>query len=576
MKFPQVIALITGTALIVSACTKESEQTVAAVKENTNPLLAFVPADSAYVFANLESVPQEVSDAFVSRIQPVIDVISKRLAQFSLDYETGKYEGNQGASLATAILDELGGSVDSGSLGRLGISLRAHHAIYAIGAFPTARFELIDAQILRDAIARIETKMGTEIPVETSNGNAYWKIAEEGRPLGLYIAILDQQLAVSVFPVSAEDRLLASFLGQDLPAQSMASTNALATLNHEKGYTGYGSGIVDLQKLADELMKADSATHSYLPEEMSFELVSLDATCADEARAMLAKAPRFTAGTTILTTNEIAMRYELELESTLARGLAGLVSDTPIAEKGDQILTASLAVQVGKLRSFVLEKVNAVIAYPYQCDMLQELNRNAEQLATQLSIPMPPMVNNLNGIRISVDDFNPGSSESQGKGMLALHVDKPEIFVGMASMLIPGIDNLDLANQSAPVKIPSEMLRIPEAQNLNLFALMSSSGIGLSFGNEGAGELENFMSVQSRNEGTFFSVSYDSARQMALYPYMMDMWGAAENDTQSGDDFEYEFAQAIKQSYTSLLGDSRLDMSFTGNGLIIDNRIMFK
>ncbi len=71
---------------------------------------------------------------------------------------------------------------------------------------------------------------------------------------------------------------------------------------------------------------------------------------------------------------------------------------------------------------------------------------------------MPPMVNNLMGVRVRVDDFDPAMEISQANGLLAIHVDKPEMFVGMASMMLPGFENLDLANQTEPVRIPAEMM----------------------------------------------------------------------------------------------------------------------
>jgi len=109
--------------------------------------------------------------------------------------------------------------------------------------------------------------------------------------------------------------------------------------------------------------------------------------------------------------------------------------------------------------------------------MLQEFNKNATELMTQLNIPMPPMVNNLMGARILVEDFDPTTEPPQGDGLLALYVDKPEMFVGMASMMVPGFDNLDLANQKDPVEIPAELLHM---EGIEVSALMSDNAIGAS------------------------------------------------------------------------------------------------
>lgn len=569
MKFARTLTLVAITALLFTACNRESTE-VATVKENTNPLLAYVPADTAYVFANLEPTPKELTDAYVSRFQPVLDVISKEVSQFQTDYASGTYQDNQMAKLATAVLDELGGSMSADNLEKLGISMQAHHAFYAMGVFPVVRLGLNDAQALRDAIGRIEVKMGFTLPVKEFNGVSYWSIAEDDMPAGVYISILDQQLAISMFPVNAEDSLLASFLGQEMPAQSMASTNALAIMNSEKGYTGYGSGVLDLQKLADEMLNPDSTTHTYLGPDMGFDPSVLDAVCVAEAESMIAKAPRMTAGTTKLSVNEIGMRYELEIENSLASSLAALVSAIPVAEDGDHLLSASLALQVGKLRNYVLEKANAIVASPYQCEQLQELNQNAVELVTQLNIPMPPMVNNLMGVRVKVADFNPTGQIPQGDGLIAVHVDKPEMFVGMASMMVPGFEDLDLANQSEPVRIPAEMLHM---EDLDVFALMSDTAIGAAVGEQHAKDLVKFMAAPSQDNGTFFSVSYDMAKQIEIQMAMKEAFAVDTDGDRSPAD---ELSDAVMESYTTMFGRYNIDMRLTGDGLVIDSIMTFK
>ena len=570
MKFIRTLALIVGAALVITACSKDDDQAVVAIKENTNPLLAYVPADTAFVFAALEPTPKELTDVYVSRFQPVMDVMSKEISQFKTDYAAGEFQDNEMARFATAVLDELGGSLSSENLEKLGITMQAHHAIYGMGIFPVMRFGLSDAQALRDAVARIETKMGYELPVKNLNGINYWHIAEDG--IGIYVTILDQQLALSAFPVSAEDNLLPALLGQEMPAQSMASSNALAILNSQKGYTAYGSGMLDLQKLADELLNPGSDTHTYLGPKLDDHLASLDAVCVTEIRSMIAKAPRMTAGTTKLSANEIAMRYELEIESTLATDLAALVPDAPVAKEGDHLFAASLAVQIGKLRNFLLEKANAVVATPYQCEKLQQLNQNAGELVTQLNIPMPPMVNNLLGARIRMDDFDPTTTPPQGNGVVAIHVDKPEMFVGMASMMVPGFDTLDLANQSEPVRIPADILHM---QDLDVFALMSDNAIGVSLGGESATYLGEFMAEKPQDNGTFFSASYDMAKQFEIQSAISEKLGTYNNDDQSQSPVD-EFSDAVQETYSSIFGRSRIDMRLTDTGLIIDNQMSFK
>lgn len=570
MKFTRTLALIVSAILVLTACNNESDGVASNVIENPNPLLAYVPADTAYVYASLEPVPKEITDVYVARFQPVLDVMSEQVEKFQTDYETGKYQNKQAAHFVTAVLDELGGNLSAEGFEKLGISLQTYSAFYATGVFPVIRLSLSDEQALRDAIARIETKMGFVLPVKDHNGTSYWRIAEDVSPLGIYLAILDQQVALTAFPVQAEGSLLSAFLGQEMPAESMASTNALAVMNNQKGYNNYGSGFADLKKLADEVFNPNSDTRTYLGPEATSQLDTLDAVCISEIESMIDKAPRMTVGSTKFSANEIGTRFELEIENSLAMGLAALVSDTPVAAQGDHLLSASLAVQIGKLRSFMLEKASAIVATPYQCEKMQELNQQAVQLVEKLNVPMPPMVNNLMGLRVRVDDFDPTTEIPKGNGLLALYVDKPEMFVGMASMMVPGIEELDLANQSEPVKIPSDLIQV---EGIDIFALVSDNAIGASVGEQHARDLGTFLSAKSQDDGTFLSVSHDMAKQLEIQAALSDTLGIDQAEQHSP---AHEYSEAVKQSYSAMLDRSRVDMRLTSDGLVIDSSITFK
>lgn len=570
MKLTRTLALSVIAALFFTACSKESDEAVVAVKENANPLLAYAPADTAYVFANLEPAPEEITNAYVDRFQPVLDLMSEEVNKFQESYHAGNLEGNEIARLAMAFIDELGGDLSTENLEKLGISLHANHAIYAKGIFPVARLGLSDAQALRDAIARIEAKMGYELPEMNLNGTAYWRVDDDEMPVAVYIAILDGQLAVSAFPISAQDSLLAAFLGQEMPAESIASNNALGILNSKKGYTSYGSGIIDIQKIANEFLNPDSSSRSFLGPQINAQLDSLDPVCVSEYKSIIAKAPRMTTGVTKLTANEVAMRYDLEIENSLAAGLASLVSDTPPASTGDYLLSASLAVKVGKLRTFILEKATNLVATPYQCVNMQQMNLQAEQLMTQLNIPMPPMINNLMGIRVRADDFDPSKEITQGNGLLALHVDKPEMFVGMATMMVPGFEDLDLPNQSEPIKIPPEVLHM---EGIDVFALMSDSAIGASIGEKNVKDLEGFLNAKSQNNGTFLSISHDMSKQMDIQTAMTEQF---QVDTDEQPSTVHDFSEDMKAAYKDILGHSRVEMRLTTDGLHIDNSMTFK
>jgi len=198
------------------------------------------------------------------------------------------------------------------------------------------------------------------------------------------------------------------------------------------------------------------------------------------------------------------------------------------------------------------------------------MNVQAEQLMTQLNVPMPPMINNLMGLRVRVDDFDPAKEFTQLDGLLAIHVDKPEMFVGMASMMVPGFENLDLANQSEPVRIPAEMMHM---EGIDVFALMSDDAIGASVGEQHVKDLGGFMKAKPQDNGTFLSVSHDMAKQMQIQVALAGKYQVEPDQNPSKIN---AYSEAVKDVYMEILDRSQVDMRLTSEGLQIDNSITFK
>ena len=88
-------------------------------------------------------------------------------------------------------------------------------------------------------------------------------------------------------------------------------------------------------------------------------------------------------------------------------------------------------------------------------------------------------------------------------------------------------------------------------------------------GEQHAGDLEDFMSAKSQNDGTFLSISHDMAKQMEIQ--------SALTDDMKGDHGQvHEYSREIQDVYIDMLGRSRVSMRFTDDGLVIDSTMTFK
>jgi hypothetical protein len=552
-----------------------------------NTLLPHVPADTAYAFGNLQPVPVEVTDAYLARLQPIMDAFQNHISEMRTDIEASQ-EQDQESRIVLALLDEFDGNLNRAGLESLGFSLESHKVLYGHGAFPVIRMGLLDADALRAAIARIEERAGMTLPVLELDGTAYWRLSDDGEA-GIYIAILDDQLAISAFPASAEPELLPSLLGHSLPPNSMATDNRLAKLSGERGHSGYGSGFIDIRKMASEFLDADSLTAGYLGAANGFDPTTFDAVCVQEIKGIVNQAPLMVAGNTGLTVNRIDMRYELDIEPTLAGRLAALVSDVPVADNTPgRLMSAALALRFGAVRDLLLEKVAAIVEQPFQCEYLMHINNNATQLYTELNRPMPPLVGNLMGARVALDDIQMNDGQADNvRGFLALHVVQPQMFVGMAQMFVPDLSELELTPGDDPVRLPPGL--VPNT-SLPVFAALSDDAIGLSAGEGYETELPAFLAVDKSNDGVFFSIGYDMARfmemqtQLTSHPHSDQVADTVDDNASNGkdnpvhsvDDNHKALSKAFRDSYAAMLGNTRLEVRFTAAGLVADNQMNFQ
>jgi hypothetical protein len=356
----------------------------------------------------------------------------------------------------------------------------------------------------------------------------------------------------------------------------------LAELNSKHGYSSFGSGILDIDRIVEEFIGPDTLIAQVFATHGDIDPATLTAECKTEIRGIVSNAPRMTVGVRELTASAIAIQYRVETKTTLAQQLAGLVANIPVANPlSKRILELSFGLRFGAVRDFLREKAAAVMEAPYQCEHLQSLNDSASEAFTQLNQPMPPLVNNFRGLRLSLSEFTESDSMPvNGKGLIAVHVDKPEMFVGMAQMFLPDLSELKLAPGEPPVQLPATLIPIP---NLVAFAALSDEAIGLSIGEGEEAGLPPFMDEEAGPAGTFMSIGYDMA---AYLEYAQKLRGQYEPNPDGSTEYDAEheaahqsiedIAATIQQAVKSFSDRSYTTFKFTPEGFETDTRITFK
>jgi len=313
-----------------------------------------------------------------------------------------------------------------------------------------------------------------------------------------------------------------------------------------------------------------------------FDPADMTAECKTEIRGIVSNSPRMTMGVRELTTSAIAMQYRVETETTLAQQLAGLVAEIPIANPlSDRLLEFSFGMRFGAVRDFLREKVVAIMESPYQCEHLQSINQSATEAFTQLNQPMPPFVNNFRGLRLSLSEITETNSMPvNGRGLIAVHIDQPEMFVGMAQMFLPDLSELTLAPGEPPVQLPASMLPIP---NVVAFAALSTDTIGLSIGDGEEAGLPAYLEEEAGPAGTFMSIGYDMAAYLEYTQKLGKQYEQTEDELAETDPEQEAVLQSIEdisaaaqQAVKSFSDRSYTTFRLTPDGFEADSRMTFK
>jgi hypothetical protein len=574
----RVATLFAVLAVSVVACDRSDVPVEPAYEMNA--LLDHVPADTPYLAANLARLPDDFVDTWLIRLQPVLEEMQAQLSAARADLEQAGPAADSHAGLPLAVLRELDGKLNRAGLESLGLDIGSHNAVYGVGAFPVVRIGLSDPGALRATVQRIFEGAGMVVPELSFQGVSYWRLADDHRdelPVGMYLAILDDHLAAGVLPTSAEQQLLPAFLGLEMPADSDAGARLLA-LNEAQDYTPYGSGILDLHRLADQFLQPDALTASVITASGNTRLSSLGPACVSEIHAIIDQAPRMTAGTTELSAAAIGYQYRVESPSTLAGRLMDLVAEIPAVEAvSARMLDFAFGMRLGAVRDFVQETASAIVADPFACEQLQALNDGAADTLARLEQPMPPFVNNFRGIRVSLDDIrmDGATMPADASGHLAVHVEKPEMFVGMAQMFLPDLSNLAITPGDPPVRVPESLLPAPD---MVAYAAMSKDAIGLSVGASEEQGLPAFLNRDAGPEGMFLSASYDTAAYLDLTSrYTAErQHGQYEEEHERAADAARAISEAGRAALRAVADRSLTTLRFGQDGLVIDGRMTFK
>lgn len=540
--------------------------------------LAFVPADTPYVFANLEPLPQAVLDKMMAQSAETLSMYGELMAPARAELAKSEEPGSkQMLAVFDALVAEFEGKSPQQINDGLGIGLRSRFALYGIGWVPVLRLELEKPENLRAFIGRMETAAGEALPKSRLDAIDYWEIKSEQAPLKGVVAIIDRHLVATLAPATADAAVLKTLFGLQRPAQPLIGSGTLEALNSQYGFAPYFSGYLDNRRLLAVLTaEAPSAVDQAFAAALGMEQPELDATCRSELAALAESWPRLVGGYTHWDTTRNESRLVLETRKEIAEQLLKLRAPMPAAGQVDagSIINFGLSFKLAALPEVVNGFAAGVAKQPWQCAQLTSMNEGFAQAKQGMSNPAvfaaAPVFSGFHAI-VDSFDYNLATPDKQpsATGVLLIGSDNPQSLIAMAKGFAPPLAALELPVDGSVVALPA----IPEVPaELALFAASNGKVIGLGIGSASEQRLPGLLQADPEQQPLL--VMGVSAKFYALLADFMAQSAASDaNQDEQARELLKKQAELMRTLYAKMFTRLEMRIEFSEHGIELRQRV---
>ena len=525
----KVILTTVISAFLFAACSKSEDKKDAAVFSSDDTILRYVAADTPYIFAAIEPLPEDILDKIEPHVDQMMEsyqtilraVISEKREEMS-EEELNSDE----AQKISAVVEEMTSLLSIEGMRGAGFSRESTGAIYGNGLLPVIRWELSDGALFEAALARMEEKGGQKLPVAEIGEYSYRYF--DADKIRFIIAVLGNQAVMTLLPADSDDAKTSVALGLTLPAESISDTSTLQDIASTYGYTSHYIGFFDFEDIASRFTGTVSGSDADLLALTEYDVSALSDVCRSEIQATAGIAPRMVMGYTTVELSHFESSVIVELRDDIAAGLSLLPAIVPgLGGDPGGLFSFGFSLDMKAARDFFESRLDALEASPYECELFANLQAGVADGRQALNQPVPPMVYDFKGLLAVIDDIEGLDIGTQtpptsidGRFMLAM--ENAQALVMMGAMFSPDLAELNLQTDGKPVPLDNAQIR---SMGFEAFAALTENALAIGLGENAEKELQNMLAVQSDEAGPFMSFSMDAAR---YYSFIGDAVAAAE------------------------------------------------
>jgi hypothetical protein len=519
---------------------------VSAVAQN---LLAAVPDDSPYVFANTAAMPKDFMDRIGKAMTPAMQMLEKQLLE-----EEKRIGDSTDADdkMGKAFIAELKGNLNRAGMAKMGFDPDFRFVMYGVGVLPVMRFALKDAKAFRAMIARIETNGGRKAPTAKHGDQEYYRFANDGMIIAM--AVLDDQVVASLMPEASAAMVLPALFapkGNGKVIGAKLEKNAKAY-----GLRASSSGYVDLAGIARSAMGTGTALNNQIFAAITKgQMPPLSAACKTDYEGLVKTFPGMAFGYTELSGTTAKARYVFEIESALAAELASLRSAVPgLGKKNEGLATFGMGLDVEKALTFLLAKANT--HKPYGCENLSMINQVFGGMGMVQAVP--PELRGLKGLIVNVTSMDMGANGPGNiKATALLLANNADNLITMAKGQVPPLASLAVKTDATPVAFPAGLIP-PVAENPHV--AMTKNAIAISVGKGEEAKLSGMLSAKAPAATPVFYAAYDMQA-------IMKMTGMGDMGMQGEE-------AAVMKGFMDLVKSVTYSIDFQKSGIVMEQSLV--
>lgn len=563
------IAVFGLSAVFLVGCGQDEADTAPTADTSTSAesaaasaLFERIDADTPWLLANLEPVPEALNEKMWAPL--------KQMSEFNEQTYGSVADELDESPLAAAALREFAAIDSQEAFAERGLKPNGYWAIHAVSLFPFMHWELSDPDAFRAMLDRIAEDADTELTWrEVEDAEVLWIDLEDA---GLAISWDAQFVTAAIVP--DDMALLRRVANLDEPATAF-DPQELEDFASDRAYTPYGSGFIEFQRVVDQLLDSDDEMLAALREDSDLGEIAGDEACRSELDALVELFPRVSLGYTEMSEELMAFDMTVEADADFAERMRAM-ADTPVNIEGGEpgLFDFGLALNIVGARDFAREIVGGWVESPPQCALFAAVREQAGEWQTALNQPIPPVVTNFHGLRLSVREFElgEGSNIESAEGTLAMFMRNPQMMLGMAQMFSPELAALELESGGDPQPVPEGLIPNMPA-GIPAFIGLGDASLGLAVGE---GQLDRLDAAMDPGEGgnAVFSYGIDFTAYADALDSMMA--GMAEQLEEMEDEGMPSDPGAGMRAVAELYDYTRASMHLTERGIEFRSSVMLR